>query len=166
MRGLGKPGNTASRILASVVLIASAYGMRQPSTHAARTQGTDAKTLSVYTCCGSLSGFGGSQAGVLSSVRSIYGDVLSAHLPGLQWRETPFSSQSRLMAQLANAVRRGSPPDLVFIQGGEVGYAVAAAAGAAARRVLCASRGIPTAPSCPAWPGGRTSAATGGLSRP
>ena len=124
MRGHEIVGHTAGRILASVVLIAAACGMRQPSTHAARTQSTDAKTLSVYTCCGSLSGFGGSQAGALSSVRSIYGDVLSAHFPGLQWRETPFSSQGRLMAQLASAVRGGSPPDLVFIQGGEIGYAV------------------------------------------
>ena len=117
-------GHGVGRILGSIVLISAAFGMRQPSTLAAGTQGTSGETLSVYTCCGSLSGFSGRQAGELGSVRSIYGDVLSTHFPGLLWRETPFSSQDALLADLAAAVRTGTPPDLVFIQGGAVGYAV------------------------------------------
>ena len=124
MRGPGKVGRSAGRILGSIVLFFAASGMRQPATHAARTQGTSGETLSVYTCCGSLSGFDGSQASWLGSVRSIYGDVLSTHFLGLRWRETPFSFQDRLLAHLAAAVRVGSPPDLVFIQGGAIGYAV------------------------------------------
>lgn len=71
MRGPGKVGRSAGRILGSIVLFFAASGMRQPATHAARTQGVSGEALSVYTCRGSLSGFSGPQAGELGNVRSI-----------------------------------------------------------------------------------------------
>jgi hypothetical protein len=111
-------------LLAVTLLLALLLNAQGARTQAARSLADTAVTLSVYTCCGSLSGFNDTNAADLSSMHTVYGSLWSQQFPGLRWRETTFDNQSTLAQHLATAVHAGNPPDMVFVQGDYIGYMV------------------------------------------
>jgi ABC-type glycerol-3-phosphate transport system substrate-binding protein len=90
------------------------------STARAATPGT----LSIFTCCGSISGFNDATPGDLTSMHALYAGRLATLFPNLRWKETTFSSEKALESSLAATVRAGNPPDMAVIQGGDIGALV------------------------------------------
>src|SRR5205085_10402916 len=117
----GWPRTTQAILLAAGVLVGAGL-----TTRPASTQATDAKvdthvTLSVYTCCGSLAGFNDTTPTDLTSMHALYAGRWAQLFPHLPWRETAFTDQRAMETRLAAAVRVGTPPDMVFVQGGDSG---------------------------------------------
>ncbi len=93
------------------------------STHTGRAGAGASVTLSVYTCCGSLSGFAAKDNG-LTDMHTLYARLWAHMFPSVGWQEISFTDQATLETRLAAAVKAGTPPDVVFIQGGDIGSAV------------------------------------------
>jgi len=105
--------------LLALGLLAGSVGTARP---AGMASGAD--TLSVYTCCGSLTGFNDLAPNDLTSMHALYATRLAGLFPHLAWKETAFTDQATMENLLASAVKAGDPPDLVFVQGGEIGTLV------------------------------------------
>jgi ABC-type glycerol-3-phosphate transport system substrate-binding protein len=111
-------------VAAGVTLAIGLLGF-QPATSNAATPTVDMNvTLSVFTCCGSLQGFSSSASGNVFSVYGIFHTLLAKQYPNLKWAESTFNDQASLETKLTLAVNSGNPPDLVFIQGGYLGFSV------------------------------------------
>ena len=93
------------------------------STHTGRIGAGASVTLSVYTCCGSLAGFAAKDNG-LTDMHTLYAHLWAHMSPSVGWQETSFADQATLETRLALAVKAGAPPDMVFIQGGDIGSMV------------------------------------------
>ncbi len=112
----------AAVLLAGVLAGSGLIGTRQAAS-STRVAAAQPVTLSVYTCCGSLAGFGPTSNG-LADMYTIYGRLWARLFPGLTWHETAFADQATLESRLASAVQGGTTPDMVFVQGGDVGNLV------------------------------------------
>ena len=117
----------ARRILASLAAVALGATLlgAQPSSIRAANPAVDMNvTLSVYTCCGSLQGFASLDPTNVYSIYNIYHSLMGKAFPNLKWKETAINDQATLESKLTLAVNSGNPPDLVFIQGGYMGFSV------------------------------------------
>jgi len=111
----------ALTVLLTVGVLAGAQFTVSPASARIHRRNVNARvTLSVYTCCGSLSGFAATD-NTLTDMHTLYGSLWTRMSPPIAWRETPFTDQATLETRLASAVAAGAPPDLVFIQGGDIG---------------------------------------------
>ncbi len=117
------PRRACLSVLAATVLVASLLGARLPATDAGPSVDMNV-TLSVYTCCGSLQGFNDSSPGNVFSINNIFHSRLAKAFPNLQWKETAINDEATLETKLTLAVNSGNPPDMVFIQGGYLGFSV------------------------------------------
>ena len=111
-------------LVAVLALAGGLFGARPTVSHAGSPAVDMNVTLSVYTCCGSLQGFNSSASGNVFSIYSIFHARLAQAFPNLKWQETEFNDQATLETRLTLAVNSGNPPDLVFIQGGYMGFSV------------------------------------------
>ena len=109
--------------LLAVGLLAGSAGVARPERSAARSV-AGADTLSVYTCCGSLTGFNDLAPNDLTSMHALYARRLAGLFPQLTWKETAFTDQATMESVLAAAIKAGDPPDMMFVQGGEIGTLV------------------------------------------
>ncbi|HWE63444.1 MAG TPA: extracellular solute-binding protein, partial [Chloroflexota bacterium] len=110
-------------VLGTIALAGTLFTAPTPAGHAA--SGVDMSvTLSVYTCCGSLQGFNSNDPTNVYSIYNIFHSRLVKAFPGLHWQETNINSQDALETKLTLAVNSGNPPDMVFIQGGYMGFSV------------------------------------------
>jgi ABC-type glycerol-3-phosphate transport system substrate-binding protein len=105
-----------------------ALGLTAGSSVTARSLSTtaraDATILSAYTCCGSVTGFNDLAPNDLISMHALYAARLAGLFPNLAWKETSFTDQTAMESVLAAAVKAGNPPDMVFVQGGDIGSLV------------------------------------------
>jgi ABC-type glycerol-3-phosphate transport system substrate-binding protein len=110
--------------LLALGLLAAGSAMLAPASSMASHPGVvQDSTLSVYTCCGSLTGFGSGSSDP-ASMHSTYATLWARQFPHLQWKETTFASQPAMEQKLAAVVASGTPPDMVFVQGGTIGELV------------------------------------------
>jgi ABC-type glycerol-3-phosphate transport system substrate-binding protein len=110
--------------LAAIALVGTLLNAQPTVTHASRS-GVDMNvTLSVYTCCGSLQGFNDTDPTHLFSIHNIYARLWARMFPHLKWKETVINDQATLETKLTLAVNAGNPPDMVFIQGGYIGFTI------------------------------------------
>jgi len=116
------PRTTLAVLVAAAMLIGPWLTGKAAMTPSARASAAATVTLSVFTCCGSLAGFGDTNPADLASMRAVYADRWARLFPALRWHETAFADQSAMERTLATAVDAGTPPDMVFVQGGDTGY--------------------------------------------
>lgn len=108
-----------------MVLVLGTILSTQPMASRASTPAVDMNvTLSVYTCCGSLQGFNSNDPTNVFSIYNIYHSLLVKAFPHLKWQETAINDPATLETKLTLAVNSGNPPDMVFIQGGYMGFSV------------------------------------------
>ena len=111
-------------VLATVTVLGTVLST-QPVVSRAGTPAVDMNvTLSVYTCCGSLQGFNSNDPNNVYSIYNIYHGLLAKQYPNLKWQETAVNDWPTLETKLTLAVNSGNPPDMVFIQGGYMGFSV------------------------------------------
>lgn len=122
MRSSFWPRGTLALFLAAGVLLGPWLTTQAATMPRGRATADADVTLSVFTCCGSLAGFTDTNPSDLSSMHAAYAALWTQTFPYLRWRETAFADQTFMEKKLAAAVAAGTPPDMVFIQGGDAGY--------------------------------------------
>lgn len=122
MRRFVRHRATVSLVLSAIVL--SGTLLNAHPTQASRASVDMGVTLSVYTCCGSLQGFNDTDPTHIFSIHNIYAKLWAKMFPNLKWKETAVNDQGQLETKLTLAVNSGNPPDMVFIQGGYIGFSV------------------------------------------
>jgi len=120
----GRYRRAAILVGSAMVLASLALNLGGQRTEARRLGAAAPVTLSVYTCCGSLSGFNDPNPRDLGSIHHMYGGMLAEKFPSVRWRETTFADPATLESRLIAAVAAGTPPDMAFVQGDYAGYTV------------------------------------------
>lgn len=111
--------------LAILTVLATLLGAQPGASRAGSPAAVDMNvTLSVYTCCGSLQGFNSNDPNNVFSIYNIFHSRLAKAFPNLKWSETAVSDWPTLETKLTLAVNSGNAPDMVFIQGGYMGFSV------------------------------------------
>ena len=110
--------------LMAIVLSGTVLNTKPAITHASRAAVDMNVTISVYTCCGSLEGFNDTNPTHLFAIHNLYAKLWAKMWPHLTWKETLINDQASLETKLTLAVNAGNPPDMVFIQGGYIGFSV------------------------------------------
>lgn len=111
-------------LLLAAGVLAGSWLHAPPAVTQASGAAATGMTLSVYTCCGSLAGFAQARPNDLTAMHTLYAALWARQFPQLRWQETSFTDQTVMERRLAAAVRAGAPPDMVFVQGGDVGALV------------------------------------------
>jgi len=96
----------------------------QPAASRAANPTDNTVTIAVFTNGGSLQGFGSASTNNPWSIYNIYHTLLVKAFPNVKFKETYFTDPSTQETKLTLAVNSGDSPDLVFIQGGEMGFTV------------------------------------------
>jgi ABC-type glycerol-3-phosphate transport system substrate-binding protein len=110
--------------LVAVVLASLLVSAQSVATNAGRARLDTNVTISVITCCGSLEGFNDTKATSIFSMHNIYARLWNQKFPGIKFKETLLTSGTDVQTKLALAVNSGNSPDMVFIQGGDIGFTV------------------------------------------
>jgi ABC-type glycerol-3-phosphate transport system substrate-binding protein len=111
------------KTVAIAVLLGTVVAAQPAATRAAKPA-DNIITISVFTNGGSLQGFNNDSPTAAFSIHNIYHDLLAKAFPNVRFKETYFSTSTTQQTKLTLAVNSGNPPDMVFIQGGDMGFTV------------------------------------------
>lgn len=110
--------------LAALMLAGTFWSDQPAGTHASRPGLDTNVTLSIIECCGSLQGFNDTKATDVFSIHNIYANLWNKQFPGIKFQETLVNSWPEVQTKLSLSVNSGNSPDLVFVQGGDIGFTV------------------------------------------